>query len=66
MHLKDDCHVMTTSAALVLVNLDGFGNIIGKLLDFNNLFEIAGHRENAQSYINSNLYKFFVCFFFNT
>lgn len=41
MHLKDDCHVVTTNAALVLVNLDGFGNTIGELLDFFDLFEIV-------------------------
>lgn len=49
--------LLTTNAALVLVNLDGFGNTIGELLDSNNLFEIAGHGETTQSYKNSNLYK---------
>lgn len=62
MHLNDYCHIVTTNAAFVLVNLDGFGNTIGELLDFNNLFEIAGHRENTQSYISSNLCKVFVLF----
>lgn len=52
-----------TNAALVLVNLSGFGNTIGELLDFNNLFEIAGHGETTQSCKNSNLYK---TFFLNT
>lgn len=59
MHLNDDGHIVTTNAALVLVDLDGFGNTIGELLNFNSLFEIAGHGENTQSYINSNLYKIF-------